>query len=156
MPRLSAGILLYRYRHRMVEVFLVHPGGPFWAIKDAGAWSIPKGEPGAGEAPEEAARREFREETGLQAPEHLQELATIRQGRGGKWVRAWYARHDVDADQVRSNLFSLEWPPKSGHISQFPEIDRAGWFLLADAEKKIIKGQVPLLHALEKILGSGQ
>jgi len=151
MAKLSTGILLYRRRAGALEVFLVHPGGPFWAKKDAGAWSIPKGEPAPGEEPRATARREFVEETGLALPEALTELPPVRQA-GGKTVQAWAAEGDADPAALRSNSFALEWPPRSGRFQEFPEIDRAQWFDLATARQKLNKGQVPLLDALKRLV----
>jgi predicted NUDIX family NTP pyrophosphohydrolase len=147
----AAGLLVYRRRGGELEVFLVHPGGPFWAKKDLGAWSIPKGEYDDGEAPLAAARRELAEETGFEVSGDFLELPPVRQP-GGKSVRAWAIEQDLDATQLRSNLFSLEWPPKSGRQQQFPEVDRAGWFALGEARAKILKGQLPLLDELERRL----
>lgn len=148
VARVSAGLLCYRRGASGVEVLLVHPGGPFWANKDDGAWSIPKGEIDDGEEPRAAAVREFEEETGFvvgEAP--LVELAPVRQ-RGGKLVRAWMFEGDVDPSAVNSNMFSLEWPPRSGRRQEFPEIDRAAWFSVADARQKILAGQLALLDDL--------
>jgi predicted NUDIX family NTP pyrophosphohydrolase len=128
-------------------VLLVHPGGPFWARKDAGAWSIPKGEYGEGEDPRVCARREFEEELGTPAPTELVELGTITQ-RGGKRVTAWTASGDLDASQIRSNTFTMEWPPRSGRTQEFPEVDRAGWFGLDEAREKINPAQAELLDRL--------
>jgi predicted NUDIX family NTP pyrophosphohydrolase len=150
MPKQSAGILLYRWRARELEVFLVHPGGPFWQNKDQGAWSIPKGEYAAGEDPLSAAQREFEEETGYSAPEgKLVPLGEIKQP-GGKLVIAWAVEGDCNADEIHSNSFKLEWPPKSGKFAEFPEIDRAGWFGLAEARGKILPGQRGFLDKLEQ------
>src|SRR5204862_1353118 len=124
MPKISAGLLLYRVHQRATEAFLGHPGGPFWAKKDAGAWSIPKGEIDEGEDPLAAAKREFAEETGLRPDGELIALAPIRQ-KGGKVVLAWAIEGDCDARTIQSNAFSMEWPPKSGKMAEFPEIDRA-------------------------------
>jgi predicted NUDIX family NTP pyrophosphohydrolase len=151
MPRRSAGLLLFRWRHGRVEVFLVHPGGPLWAKKDAHAWSIPKGEVAADEAPLPAARREFREETGLSVDGDFVALAPRRQP-GGKVVHAWAVESDCDAAAIKSNTFALEWPPRSGRMREFPEIDRAAWFPLAAAREKIHKGQVGLLDDLERLI----
>jgi predicted NUDIX family NTP pyrophosphohydrolase len=148
----SAGILLYRVRAGTLEVLLAHPGGPFWAKKDAGAWTIPKGEIGDGEDAEAAARREFSEETGLEVAGPLLPLSPIRQ-RSGKAVLAWAAAGDCDPAQLRSNTFSMEWPPKSGRQAEFPEIDRAAWFPLGEARARILPAQVPLLEELEQRLG---
>jgi predicted NUDIX family NTP pyrophosphohydrolase len=146
----SAGILLHRARDGALEVLLVHPGGPFWARKDAGAWSIPKGEHGDDENPRACALREFEEELGAPAPaaSALTELGTVRQ-RGGKQVTAFAAAGDLDPAAIRSNTFTIEWPPRSGRMQEFPEIDRAGWFGLAEAREKINAGQAELLDRLE-------
>jgi predicted NUDIX family NTP pyrophosphohydrolase len=144
----SAGILLHRRREGAHEVLLVHPGGPFWAKKDAGAWSIPKGEYEDGEEPRAAALREFAEELGAPPPDgELVELGEVRQ-RGGKVVTAWALAGDADADAVRSNTFTMEWPPRSGTIGEFPEVDRAAWFSLDEARERILPGQAPLLDRL--------
>ncbi len=142
---------MYRANERGLEVFLVHPGGPFWARKDLGAWSIPKGEPGPDEAPQEAAIREFEEETGVKPSGPLVELAPIRQ-KAGKTVLAWTFQGDADPEKLRSNSFRLEWPPKSGIWKEFPEVDRAAWFPLAEARQKINAGQLDLLNQLEKLV----
>ncbi len=153
MPKRSAGLLMYRRRGRVIEVFLVHPGGPFWARKDLGSWSIPKGEYSSLEDPLEAAKREFQEETGLAVRGKFQELVEIRQ-RGGKVVKAWAVEGDCDPGAITSNTFQMEWPPGSGQQREFPEIDRAGWFTLAMAREKILKSQWPLLEDIERILSS--
>jgi predicted NUDIX family NTP pyrophosphohydrolase len=142
----SAGLLLYRRRGEL-EVFLVHPGGPFWAKKDAGAWSLPKGEFEEGEEPLQAAKREFAEETGFSFDGEFCRLDPLRQ-RGGKIIYAWTIEGDCDAAQARSNLFSLEWPPKSGRMQEFPEIDRAQWFTIPEARKRIMAGQIDFLDQL--------
>ena len=148
MPaRLSAGVLLYRRRAGVVEVLLVHPGGPFWRRKDDGAWSLPKGEFGEDELAETAARREFREETGHDAPASLVALAPVRQA-GGKIVHPFAAEGDLDPASVRSNTFTMEWPPRSRGMQTFPEVDRAAWFDLATAATKILAGQRPILATL--------
>lgn len=152
MAKTSAGLLMYRFRNQCLEVFLVHPGGPYWTNKDLGAWSIPKGEYSDREDPLAAARREFYEETGFEATGEFRELAELRQP-GGKRIRAWAFRGDCDAEAVRSNAFSIEWPPKSGRQAEFPEIDRAGWFDVGVAREKILKGQVGFLDKLCAILG---
>ena len=149
MARRSAGILLYRKRDDSLEVFLAHPGGPFWARRDLGAWTIPKGEVADGEDPLEAARREFEEEIGVAIDGEFRELRPIRQ-KGGKLVLAWAVEGDCDPASVRSNVFSMEWPPKSGQQAQFPEVDRAAWFTLEEAEEKILAAQVPLLAELRQ------
>jgi predicted NUDIX family NTP pyrophosphohydrolase len=146
MPTQSAGILLYRKRKRMLEVFLIHPGGPFWKRKDDGAWSIPKGAIAANEDPRDAAKREFKEETGFDVDDDLKLLGTYRQP-GGKLVTAYAAQGDCDPTKLVSNTFSMTWPPRSGKIVEFPEVDRGAWFARADAEVKILKGQKPILDA---------
>jgi predicted NUDIX family NTP pyrophosphohydrolase len=150
MPRQSAGLLLYRRRGEL-QVFLVHPGGPFWAKKDAYAWSIPKGEFAPDEDPLQAAKREFAEETGLAPAGAFVALPPLKQP-GGKIVHAWAAEGDCDPAAVRSNTFTLEWPPRSGRMQEFPEVDRAAWFPLALARGKIHKGQAALLDELERLL----
>lgn len=147
MAKQSAGILLYRRDGPDLQVFLVHPGGPFWKKKDDGAWTIPKGAVEAEEKPLAAAIREFGEETGFTVAGPFAELGAFRQP-GGKTVLAWAAEGDADPACVRSNLFEMEWPPRSGRRASFPEIDRAGWFDPATARRKILKGQVPILDAL--------
>ena len=149
----SAGLLVYRRKAGALEIFLVHPGGPFWAKKDAGAWSIPKGEFAEDEEKLIAARREFREETGLALDGAFLELAPVKQ-TGGKLVFAWAIEQDLDASAVRSNTFALEWPPRSGQTTEFPEIDRAAWFAWPLALDKILKGQRPLILQLLARLGS--
>jgi predicted NUDIX family NTP pyrophosphohydrolase len=146
----TAGLLLYR-RAGELEVFLVHPGGPFWAKKDAGAWSLPKGEIDEGEDPLHAAKREFTEETGFPIAGEFHELHPIKQS-GGKLVYAWSVEADCDPSQLQSNLFSMEWPPKSGRTQEFPEVDRAGWFTIPEARKRINKAQVEFIDQLIKIL----
>ncbi|MDJ1157002.1 NUDIX domain-containing protein [Chelatococcus sp. SYSU_G07232] len=150
MPATSAGIMLYRRRSDGLFLLLVHPGGPFWRNKDAGAWSIPKGECGAGEAPEAAARREFAEEVGQVPAGRLTPLGGVVQS-GGKRVVAFALEGDLDVSAVRSNTFTLEWPPGSGRMCAFPEIDRAAWFPLAEAREKIIVAQRPLIDRLETL-----
>ena len=143
----SAGILLYRDRSGVREVFLVHPGGPFWAKKDLGAWSLPKGEFAEGENPLAAARREFEEETGFPIDGDFRPLRPLRQP-GGKVVHAWAVEGDCDPAQLRSNVFSIEWPPKSGRMQEFPEADRAAWFTIPEARERILRGQIPFLDEL--------
>lgn len=145
----SAGILLHRLRGSRIEVFLVHPGGPFWAKKDAGAWSIPKGEFEAGQDPLEAAKREFKEETGFAVEGNFIELTPVKQP-GGKVVYAWAVMGDCEAESIKSNTFSLEWPPRSGKRKEFPEVDRAGWFTPEVAREKISKGQLNFLEELKR------
>jgi predicted NUDIX family NTP pyrophosphohydrolase len=147
MVRRSAGLLMYR-RRQVLEVLLVHPGGPFWAGKDLGAWSIPKGEFDPGEDPLAAAQREFREETDFAVAGEFIPL-TPRKQPSGKVIEAWAVEGDCDPAAIRSNLFTLEWPPHSGRQQQFPEVDRAAWFSLAEAREKIIKGQVGFLEELQ-------
>lgn len=148
----SAGILLYRTSRGRLEVFLVHPGGPFWARKDEGAWSIPKGEFAEGEDAETAARREFEEETGQRLEGEGIALRPVRQA-GGKVVHAWALRGEFDPASLRSTTFDLEWPPRSGRTTAFPEVDRAGWFTLEAARSKINPGQRDLLGQLELVPG---
>jgi predicted NUDIX family NTP pyrophosphohydrolase len=138
---------MYRRRAGALEVFLVHPGGPFWARKDAGAWSIPKGEIDPTEEPLAAARREFAEETGLAAEGAFRPLAPVTQA-GGKIVQAWAVEGDLDPSALQSNTFSIEWPPRSGRQRTFPEVDRAAWFSLAVAREKINPAQAALLDEL--------
>ena len=144
----SAGILLHRNRNGAREVLLVHPGGPFWAKKDAGAWSIPKGEYEDGEDARACALREFGEELGAPAPEgELVDLGEVKQ-RSGKVVTAWALEGDADAAHITSNTFTLEWPPRSGRLREFPEVDRAAWFALGEAQERILEAQAPLLDRL--------
>jgi predicted NUDIX family NTP pyrophosphohydrolase len=151
MPKkASAGLLLYRWRDEL-EIFLVHPGGPFWAKKDAGAWSLPKGEFMEGEDPLQAAKREFTEETGFPVDGEFHRLEPLKQ-RAGKIVHAWAVEADCDASQIRSNLFSIEWPPKSGRVQEFPEVDRAQWFNIPEARKQIIEGQAGFIDQLNSAL----
>ena len=142
---------MYRRRAGAVEVFLVHPGGPFWSRKDAGAWTIPKGEIGPGEDELTAARREMLEETGFAPQGHFTALPAIRQ-KAGKIVAAFAIEGDCDAGALRSNLFSMEWPPRSGRMAEFPEVDRGAWFALAQAREKILPSQSPLLDSLEALI----
>ncbi len=151
MAKISAGVLLYRRRGNAIEVFFVHPGGPFWAKRDEGAWSIPKGEVDPGEDLLARAKAEFQEETGFAPPHGLRALAAVKQA-GGKLVHAFAAEGDCDAGAIKSNSFDLEWPPRSGKRRSFPEVDRAAWFDLATARRKINAGQAPLLDALERML----
>jgi predicted NUDIX family NTP pyrophosphohydrolase len=150
----SAGILLYRRRGPALQVLLVHPGGPAWAKRDLGAWSIPKGEYEPDEDPLDAARREFAEELGVAVPQGpVKDLGEIRQ-RSGKRVRAWALEGDLDVETVSSNTVEFEWPPRSGRLIEIPEVDRAEWFGLSEAREKINVGQVPLIDRLEELLGS--
>lgn len=147
----SAGILLYRIRSGALEVFLVHPGGPFWAEKDAGAWSIPKGEYQEGADPLESAKREFFEETGSSIDGKFVALTPLKQP-SGKRVHAWAVMGDVDASSVRSNTFSMEWPPRSGKQQEFPEVDRGEWFTIPVAREALLAGQRGFLNELEQKL----
>ncbi|MEJ2677582.1 MAG: NUDIX domain-containing protein [Gemmatimonadota bacterium] len=151
MSRTSAGVLLYRVRDGALQVLLVHPGGPFWAKKDLGAWSVPKGVVREDEAPLDAARREFQEETGTRPDGDFVALSPVRQ-KGGKTVHAWAVAGDLDPDGIRSNTFELEWPPRSGRTQAFPEVDRAGWFPLREARKRILASQTPLLDELARLV----
>jgi predicted NUDIX family NTP pyrophosphohydrolase len=152
MAKTSAGILLFRRHGDSIEVFLVHPGGPYWARKDEGAWSIPKGEAETGDDLLARATLEFAQETGFAVEGPFRPLEPVTQA-GGKIVHAWAVEGDADAVKIRSNTFSLEWPPRSGRTMEFPEVDRAGWFDLATARGKINKGQWPLLEQLKRLLG---
>ena len=147
MPKRSAGLLIYRPRDQNMEVFLVHPGGPFWAKKDLGAWSIPKGEYPEDENPLEAARREFTEETGFEVTGDFLDLGTIRQA-GGKLVSVWAVEGDCDPAQLRNNLCRIEWPPRSGRQIEIPEVDRGVWFGLGEARQRILKSQAPFIDLL--------
>ncbi|MBX4867240.1 NUDIX domain-containing protein [Rhizobium bangladeshense] len=154
MPVRSAGLLIYRLLETRLEILLVHPGGPFWAKKDEGAWSIPKGLIEAGEDELSAAIREAQEELGAELQGSFARLGEYRQP-GGKVVVVWSVEADasLDVETVRSSEFQIEWPPRSGRIQSFPEVDRAGWFATAEAEIKILKGQLPMLADLVKQLG---
>jgi len=149
MPVVSAGLLLYRRRDSELQVFLVHPGGPYWARKDDGAWSVPKGLVDSGEEELACARREFTEETGFAVPDSGSEhdLGTFRQP-SGKQLRIWAIEGDCDPTHLSSNFFEMEWPPKSGRTARFPEVDRGGWFDRAQALLKIVKGQRAVLDKL--------
>jgi len=151
MPKRSAGILLHRAGPDGREVLLVHPGGPFWAKRDDGAWSIPKGEYEDGEDPQAAARREFEEELGSPLPDgaELRALGEVKQ-KNRKVVAAWAVEGDVDASAAQSNTFEMEWPPRSGRRQEFPEIDRAEWFPLARARAKLLPAQAAFLDRLEE------
>ena len=152
MPKTSAGLLLYRLRDDRPEVFLVHPGGPFWARKDLGAWSIPKGEFAEPEEPLAAAVREFQEETGVAISGTFLPLPPRKQA-GGKTVHAWAVEGDLEAGEIRSNTFSLEWPKGSGRRREFPEVDRAEWFGIPEARQRILAGQAGFLDDLCGLLG---
>ena len=147
MAKISAGILMYRKQNEELQVFLVHPGGPLWAKKDQGAWSIPKGEIGPGEDPLPAAQREFEEETGVKISGRFIPLSSVKL-KSGKVVQAWAVEGDCDPGKIRSNAFSMEWPPRSGRKQEFPEIDQAAWFGIGEAKEKINEGQVPLFEEL--------
>jgi len=153
MAKISAGVLVYRRMNGEWQVLLVHPGGPFWARKDAGAWSIPKGECAPDEAPLSAARREFFEETGFTVDGAFLPLGEIRQA-GGKLVQAWAVEADLDAGSIRSNTVKMEMPRKSGRFVEFPEVDRAEWFTFEQAQIKLLNGQLPLLTRLEALLAT--
>jgi predicted NUDIX family NTP pyrophosphohydrolase len=150
MPKRSAGLVMYRVRAGQIQVLLVHLGGPFWATKDRGAWSIPKGEIEPSEDALAAAKREFEEETGIRPEGEMAPLGTVRQ-KSGKTVSAWGFAGDCDPQGIKSNLFSMEWPPRSGKQQQFPEIDRAEFFTVEAAKEKIIAGEFELLKRLAEI-----
>ena len=147
MTRRSAGILLFRRSRDRLEVLLVHPGGPFWAKKDLGAWSIPKGEHGEDEEPLPVATREFEEELGVPLAGVPLELSSVTQ-KGGKVVTAWAVEGDFDPSRLHSNTFTMEWPPKSGRQREFPEVDRAEWFEISEARRRLLDAQVPFLDRL--------
>jgi predicted NUDIX family NTP pyrophosphohydrolase len=146
MAQKSAGILMYRVKNHAPQILLVHPGGPFWAKRDDGAWSIPKGLCKAGEDPLTAARREFEEETGRPAQGSFIALGDFKQP-SGKVISAWVVEGDFDLGSFKSNPFTMEWPPRSGRMQEFPEADRAGWFAPWEAVRKVVKGQVPIVAA---------
>lgn len=147
MAKKSAGILFCRFKNELPEVLLVHPGGPFWARKDLGSWSVPKGEFDVDEEPLAAAIREVKEELGFEAAGEFIALAPARQ-KSGKIIYTWALMQDLDADDITSNTFEMEWPPNSGKTIIIPEVDKAGWFSIEEAKKKIIPGQVPILDSL--------
>jgi predicted NUDIX family NTP pyrophosphohydrolase len=153
MPKLSAGILLFRRRPAGFEVMLVHPGGPFWAKKDTGAWSIPKGLANEGEDTLAAAKREFLEETGLPVEGAFLDLGAHKQA-SGKSIVAWASEGDFDPALLKSNTFTLEWPPRSGRMAEFPEVDRAAWYAIDEALEKINKGQRPIISTLVERLAA--
>jgi predicted NUDIX family NTP pyrophosphohydrolase len=156
MSKLSAGLLLYRFKDGFVEVLIAHPGGPFWAKKDEGAWSIPKGEYVAGEDPWPAARREFEEELGKPPPDGPRiDFAPLKQP-SGKIVTAFAVRGDLDLDGTVSNTFALEWPKGPGNVREYPEVDRVGWFSVPEARSKLLKGQRPLLDRLMDVVGDAE
>jgi predicted NUDIX family NTP pyrophosphohydrolase len=150
MAKTSAGILLFRRRPAGVQVMLVHPGGPFWAKKDAGAWSIPKGLADEGEDLLAAAKREFREETGMNVEGEFLALGAHKQP-GGKTIVAWALEGDFDPATLKSNVFAMEWPPRSGQMAEFPEVDRAAWYSIDEALEKVNKGQTPIIAALNSL-----
>jgi predicted NUDIX family NTP pyrophosphohydrolase len=151
MGRKSAGLLMYRFKEKALEVLLVHPGGPYWRAKESGCWSIPKGECLDNEEPFEAAKREFLEETGLTPVGQFYLLTEVKQA-GGKRVKAWAFAGDCDPATLQSNTFTMEWPPRSGQMQTFPEVDRAGWFPLAEAKRRIVGAQSAFLDELERLL----
>jgi predicted NUDIX family NTP pyrophosphohydrolase len=151
MPKISAGILMYRYQNGVLQVLIVHPGGPFWASKDLGAWSIPKGLIDPGEDPYETAQREFREETGCIVQNHFIPLSPVKM-KSGKVVHAWAVEGNCDTSAIKSNTFTMEWPPRSGRQQEFPEVDKAAWFGVEEAKQKINRGQVGLLDELQHFL----
>jgi predicted NUDIX family NTP pyrophosphohydrolase len=153
MMRKSAGILLYRKQQEGLEFFLVHPGGPFWKNKDAGAWSVPKGEIEEEEDSLVAARREFKEETGIDVDGEFITLTPVKQ-KSGKLVIAWALQKNIDPAILVSNTFALQWPPNSGKYIDVPEVDKGGWFTMDEARNKIIPGQVPILIELSDLLKS--
>jgi predicted NUDIX family NTP pyrophosphohydrolase len=151
MAKRSAGLLMYRWNNHGLQVFLVHPGGPFWAKKDVGAWSIAKGEYLDGEVPLEAAKREFNEETGFAALGTFLDLGTVQQS-GGKVVSAWAFEGDGDPAAMVSNRCQVEWPPRSGRMIEIPEVDRAEWFSIVEGRERILKSQAPFLDRLSQML----
>lgn len=153
-PPLSAGVLLFRDREGATEVLLIRPGGPYWANRDTGAWMIPKGGVEPGEAPAEAALREFEEETGMRLTVVPFPLARVRQA-GGKWVEAFAAEGDFDCSTLNSNAFEVEWPPRSGRRQSFPEVVEARWMTIDEARAMMLPSQLPLLDALEDQVGKG-
>ncbi len=153
MANQSAGLLMFRFRAGALEVFLVHPGGPFWERKDLGAWSIPKGEFEPGEEPFETALREFREETGVTPSGDFLHLTPVRQ-KGGKTIQAWAFAGDADPAALHSNTFSMKWPPHTGKTREFPEVDRAAWFGLEEAAEKINPAQAALIEELARLLAA--
>jgi len=152
MPKRSAGLVMYRKRHSAIEVFLVHPGGPFWAKKDWGAWSIPKGEYLDGEEPLAVARREFQEETSFAAQGEFLELGSLQQA-GGKIVSAWAFEGDCDPAQLKSNTFTREWPPRSGRYMEVPEVDRGAWYPIEEARLRLLTAQREFLDRLAEKIG---
>ncbi|HTB24389.1 MAG TPA: NUDIX domain-containing protein [Puia sp.] len=151
MLKMSAGILLFRFKNIKPEVLLFHPGGPYWAKKDAGVWSIPKGQLNEDEDPLSAAKRELKEETGIDIKGKLIQLTPIKQ-KNNKTVFAWSLEQDFDLLNLKSNLFEIEWPPKSGKKMQFPEMDKGAWFTIDEAKVKILPAQLPFIIELEKMI----
>jgi predicted NUDIX family NTP pyrophosphohydrolase len=151
MKKKSAGLLMFRFKNEVLELLLCHMGGPFWKKKDSCAWTIPKGEYEEGEDPFDAAKREFLEETGITPEGTFIKLTPLKQS-GGKEISAWAFESDCDVSKVKSNTFELEWPPHSGKIQHFPEIDRAEWFIISIAHEKILKGQVGFIEELCSVL----
>lgn len=147
----SAGILLYRFNKKQLELLLVHPGGPFWVKKDEGAWTIPKGELNDKEDALLAAKREFEEETGLKPEGDFIKLSPVKQ-KAGKLIYAWAVQGNIDITQLNSNTFEMEWPPRSGKRKTFPEVDKAAWFTPAAARSKMVEGQLPLIEEIQKLL----
>lgn len=152
MAKTSAGLILYRMQSGQLEVLLVHPGGPFWSKKDEGAWFVPKGELNVGEEPLAGAKREFEEETGLKPEGEFLALGSVKQ-KSGKTIVAWAFEGDCDPSSIKSNTFSIEWPPKSGRQQEFPEIDRAGFFTVPQAKAKMHPVEYPLVLRLHELLG---
>ncbi|HKQ88324.1 MAG TPA: NUDIX domain-containing protein [Candidatus Acidoferrales bacterium] len=155
MAKTSAGLILYRMQHDKLEVLLVHPGGPFWRSKDEGAWFIAKGELDAGEEPLAGAKREFEEETGLKPEGEFLALGSVKQ-KSGKTIYAWAFEGDCDPSALKSNTFTIEWPPKSGRQGEFPEIDQAGFFSVAQAKVKMHPAEFPLVLRLQELLRSSE
>lgn len=152
MAKKSAGLIMYRFKDSGLQILLVHPGGPFWSKKDDASWSIPKGEYTDEEDPFDVAKREFNEETGYEANGHFIPLTPIKQP-SKKIISAWAFEGDCDASNIKSNTFTMEWPPHSGKQAEFPEIDRAGWFPVPVAKKKLLKGQIGFIHQLIEKIG---
>ncbi len=152
MPKKSAGIILYRFQNSQLEIFLVHPGGPFWAKKDAGSWSIPKGEFTEDEDPLSAAKRELEEETGIEAEGIFIELTPVKQ-KSGKIIYAWAVEKNIDPEKIISNTIFIEWPPRSGKQLEIPEVDSGAWFNMEAALIKVVQGQAPILRELFRKLG---